>query len=193
MRLLSTKACNDRHPGSNGVIRCELQRHHQGQHLSRLGDVEFVWGDDVRDARPRRTSANSTLQHETEHSAAAEIFTDGIKAERIWRQIENGHLPHCVKCLRDLTSLRDENTSEIKPLKDAPLDIKLLALEQAMSSSAKHHTDRRRGHGYRPSRHGNDFGHDTPALIEAPLCHPCHTGRDSELHRGPAFSEARRG
>lgn len=121
-------------------------------------------------------------QRETYEHELAEAFTDGIKVAEISRQLEIFGQAHCVRCNNPLSD-------RIEIPVQAATDYYIAALAQAMTNSAKHHTLGRGGHGYRPDRYGNDFGHDTPFLIETPICHPCHTGPDSKIHLGVQFTK----
>lgn len=185
MAEVTAKPCNKRQPV--GPMRCELPAGHKGAHAAFNGiPVPIEWAN-RRDERAASLRSNRRPQRETYEHELAEAMTDGIKADRIVTQILlHGHA-FCVKCRRDLNS-----RSLLVPVDLSSGTIEALVaalLEEAMHNSAKHHGDRRRGHGYRPKKYGNDFGHDAPWLIDAPLCHDCHTGDDSEVHPGLKFSE----
>lgn len=184
--MSDTRPCNKRMP--DNVFRCDLPRGHQGPHRTEWpdGKAGASWPNE-RDGITQRLRSNKRPQKETYEHELAEAFTDGIKADRILNQILTEGVACCVRCRRRLSRRLDlpiDTTSETVKVLVA------LALAEAMTESAKHHEERRRGHGYRPAKHGNDFGHDFPLLIEAPLCHRCHTGADSESHPGPQLGKA---
>jgi hypothetical protein len=175
------RLCNKR--DIDGIARCELLKGHAGTHYAELKNGIVEWGEDLSAVRPRRRSKNSSLNGESEYTAAAEIFTDGIKATRISAQITTYGFAYCRRCGKQLSRKIDP----VAPSSEPDLEQYTLALAEAMANSHKHHLFRRQGHGYRPSKHGNDFGCDSPLLIEAPVCDDCHIGPDSELHPGPQF------
>lgn len=178
--------CNKAMP--HNVFRCDRARGHDGHHECRHPDGKLAasWPN-ARAERRVALARGRRPQKETYEHELAEAFTDGIKADRISNQILIHGRAFCIECGTNLSQALE-----------VPVDLSYatnmvlfeLALETAMQNSAKHHDKRRRGHGYRPNKHGNDFGHDCPVFIRAPICHPCHTGAGSELHRGPQLGEA---
>lgn len=188
MRLDRTRTCPSHDP-DNPVVRCDLARGHKpsDEHYAELGGKVYRWGPGLQDAKP--TKAPSELGSSNEY-VASEIFTDGIKAAMIADQLLQFGEVSCVQCREVLVRLVDVDDGDLtlgSPEYEAAF---ALALAEAMSCTDKHHSDRRRGHGYRPKKYGYDFGHDLPILIEAPLCKPCHTGRDSEIHPGPQLKRS---
>lgn len=183
--MAEAPTCNKRMP--DNVFRCDETAGHKTHHCARDGEGKIVasWPNAKTEMR-RAVARGRRPRQESHQHEVAEAFTDGVKAERILSQLLVYGQARCLRCKVELSSAID-----------IPMDTSSVAvrtsiarcLEEAMANSAKHHTDRRRGHGYRPGKHGNDFGHDFPLLIEAPVCHDCHTGADSELHPGPAFGE----
>lgn len=183
--MRETRPCAKRE-GTSGIHRCELRRGHSGPHRVELPNGTIEWNGRISDARPRRNSKIS----ESDHQALAEAFTDGIKAQLITDQLLTHGEATCVRCGQTLAVMNDWGHAGLELGSPEYESAFARCLADAMEASAKHHTDRRRGHGYRPGKWGNDFGHDLPLLIEAPVCHPCHTGADSELHPGPQFSKS---
>lgn len=182
---MASALCNKRELGVGNVARCELKKGHRGPHEADLGNGVVTWGEDFSDARPRRRVSGSSLPADTQASILAETFTDGIKADRISNQIlVEGHA-HCVKCGTSLNSRAIDVPVNLSS--GTVRSLVAILLEEAMHNSVKHHTDRRRGHGYAPAKYGSQFGHDAPFLIEAPMCEVCHTGEGSEVHPGLAF------
>lgn len=177
--------CNKR--DIDGFARCQREAgHREDTHYAELNGVIFEWGAGFSDSRPirrRRRPQAETYEHEL-----AEAFTDGIKASQITDQLLLYGIARCVRCCsalcRQIDIRLDENGDTLIP------DELEAALAEAMTNSAKHHSERRSGRGYRPDRYGNFFGVDSPIRIETPLCHDCHTGLDSEIHPGPQFSKA---
>jgi hypothetical protein len=172
--------CSKLEPDSN-IVRCDLERGHRGLHYAELSGNVYEWGPGLSDAKPgRRKNGFSS----TDDYMASEIFTDGVKAAFITEQLLASGRVTCVRCNRVILVMRDD----LEPGSPEFEDEMARCLGQAMNASEKHHSDRRRGHGYLPRRFGNDFGHDLPLLIEAPICGPCHRGPKSEIHPGPQFA-----
>lgn len=185
MRLDTSRYCPEHHP-EHRVVRCQLARGHRPTdvHWAKLGDVEYRWGPGLEEAKPT-SPPNGFVP--TEHYLAAEIFTDGIKAAFIAEQLLNFGEVTCIQCRRLIVAM-DADDHELGSTEWEEAFNKALAA--AMSLSDKNHRDRRHGHGYRPKKYGNDFGHDSPILIEAPICRRCHTGPDSEIHPGPQLTKS---
>ena len=185
--LTSTKTCNAAQ--IDGPLRCELLKGHTGDHTNMNDEAVPISWPNHRDARTARLVSRRRPQKETYHHELADAFTDGIKADRISNQLLVHGLAFCLDCGAPLCAA----------LSHLPVDLSSsadfvrfeLALDDAMKNSAKHHDNRRRDHGYRPNKYGNDFGHDTPVLIKAPICHDCHTGANSKRHPGPQFGQAK--
>lgn len=177
-----TKTCNAAQ--IDGPLRCELLKGHEGDHVNTTAEAVPIAWLNHRGERAARLTSRRRPQKETYEHELAEAFTDGIKAERISNQLLVYGCATCVDCgvrlSRQLEVPVDLSSATVLALFE-------MCLEDAMVNSAKHHDQRRRGHGYRPRKYGNDFGHDTPVLIKAPLCHDCHTGQDSKHHPGPQF------
>lgn len=170
--------CNKADPHS--PARCELAPRHDGKCESELNGTIVTWGADL--VEPRRRGGGTS----TAHTALSETFTDGVKAQAITHQLVEFGEVRCVRCSTVLAVLK---VSDAAIGTDAYEDAIAHALKKAMTMSAKHHTKGRQAHGYRPDKYGNDFGRDLPFLIETPICHPCHTGPESDVHPGPQWSK----
>lgn len=188
MRLDTSRACPSHDP-QHPVVRCDLARGHtpSDEHYAELGGVVYRWGAALEEAKPTRPPDGTDIGS-SEHFLAAEIFTDGIKAAFITAQLVESGEAKCVCCEAVLAEVDAWGEVTIGTADYEEAVEKALAV--AMSISHKHHTDRRRGHGYRPRKYGNLFGHDSPLLIQAPVCARCHTGPDSEIHPGPQLSRS---
>lgn len=189
MKLDVTRKCPSHDP-DNPVVRCDLARGHDpsDRHWAELGGKHYQWGPGLEAALPTKPPTESGMGS-SEHDLAGEIFTDGIKAAFIAIQLIEFNEAKCVRCGQVLVSIVVDDPEHVVGSPEYEKAF-TLALARAMSISDKHHTDRRRGHGYRPRKYGNDFGHDSPLLIEAPVCRLCHTGPDSEIHPGPQLSRS---
>lgn len=186
------RLCNKREPTTTeriGLVRCQKKVDAKGKHrgyhwaIDAQGN-EYAWGPGYSDAKPP-PKANSALAEQTIEHELSEAFTNGVKATAITYQLlEHGKVTciSCGICLLDATwNQPPSGTDEYE-------DWMAAAVEKAMSLADKHHVNGRVGHGYRPGKHGNDFGFDLPLLIETPICRPCHTGLQSEIHPGPQWS-----
>lgn len=188
MRLDTSRRCPSHDP-DHPVVRCDGARGHRPSdiHWAELGGKQYQWGPGLQNTFP--SGPPSDLEPTSEY-LASEIFTDGIKAAFIATQLIQHGEATCLRCGQTLAIMNDWRHEHLQYGSPEFIDAFAHALEEAMRGSHKHHVDRRRGHGYNRKKYGNDFGHDSPLLIEAPICEHCHTGRDSDIHPGPRFTRS---
>lgn len=174
--------CNNRHPELT-FLACEnVDNRHSGDHYWTSAEGEKTTWPNDRDVKqgPGFGDRRGRPQAQTYEHELAEAVTDGIKGEMITQQLIIYGQAFCVRCKTPLSP----EVPMGQRLVDEHFELFVAVFKEAMRRGHKHHTDRRSGHGYRPSKYGHDWGRDLPVFIEAPLCQDCHIGDDSEIHPG---------